>query len=171
MSVDPAVSNAVRSIFRSRSFAACTNDLGGLLWQVSAVPLVLMFQSIAGGGGARLIGLPVFGKITSSHLAFVLFPSIKKGEGGILPVVLLLKVADFFTIRKPVSFSRRTFLRGVVLVVQVVTALFVGTGSYSPVCWYRFLQPCLVVRVLTAPFVGTGSYSPVCRYRFLQPCF
>ena len=53
-------------------------------------------------------------------------------------------------------------MRGVILVVQVLTALFGGTGSYCPVWWYRFLQPCLLVQVLTALFVDAGSYSPVC---------
>jgi hypothetical protein len=49
--------------------------------------------------------------------------------------------------------------------MQVLTALFGGAGSYSPVWWCRFLQPCLVVQVRTAlfggaaaVFVGAGSY-------------
>jgi hypothetical protein len=74
---------------------------------------------------------------------------------------LLLKVADFCTIRTPVSFSRRTLVRGVILVVQVLTAVFGGAGSYSRVWWCRLLQPGLVVQVLTALFGGAGSYSPV----------
>ena len=101
---------------------------------------MLKFQSVAGGGGARLIGLPVLGRTISSHLPFVLFPSTKT-KTEILPVVLLLKVADFFIVRTAVGVSGRPLVRGVVMVVQVLTALFGGAGCYSPV---------MVVQVVTA---------------------
>ena len=73
-------------------------------------------------------------------------------KGGILPVVLLLKWQ--------ISFPTESLLAS-----QEELSCVVLFG------WYRFLQPCLLVQVLTALFVGTGSYSPVCWCRFLQPCW